>query len=99
MLGRQRVPHGAKGDLELELWRRHGMTDPAPSTVATALVPLRRGDGLIALLLAGVFSLAAASRMYVGSCGQCHDDGVYTVTAKALAEGNGYRLISLPGEP
>lgn len=28
-----------------------------------------------------------------------HDDGVYTVTAKALAEGKGYRIISLPGSP
>ncbi|MCF6157956.1 MAG: hypothetical protein E3K32_05160 [wastewater metagenome] len=28
-----------------------------------------------------------------------HDDGVYAVTAKALAEGKGYRIISLPGSP
>ncbi len=28
-----------------------------------------------------------------------HDDGVYAVTGKALAEGKGYRIISLPGEP
>ena len=27
-----------------------------------------------------------------------HDDGIYLVTAKALAEGKGYRIISLPGE-
>lgn len=27
-----------------------------------------------------------------------HDDGIYVVTAKALAEGNGYRIISLPSE-
>ena len=27
-----------------------------------------------------------------------HDDGIYIVTAKALAEGKGYRIISLPGE-
>ena len=25
-----------------------------------------------------------------------HDDGIYLVTAKALAEGKGYRIISLP---
>ena len=28
-----------------------------------------------------------------------HDDGIYLVTAKALAEGRGYRIISLPGGP
>ena len=27
-----------------------------------------------------------------------HDDGIYLVTAKALAEGKGYRIISLPAE-
>jgi len=75
------------------------MIDPAPSPVATALVRLRRRDALAALLLAAVLALCAAGRMYVGSCGQCHDDGIYTVTAKALAEGDGYRLVSLPGEP
>ena len=28
-----------------------------------------------------------------------HDDGIYLVTAKALAEGKGYRIVSLPGDP
>jgi len=28
-----------------------------------------------------------------------HDDGLYLVTARALAEGRGYRIESLPGEP
>ena len=27
-----------------------------------------------------------------------HDDGIYLVTAKALAEGKGYRIINLPAE-
>src|SRR5262249_60220296 len=31
--------------------------------------------------------------------GGFHDDGIYVTTAKALASGNGYRIISLPGEP
>ena len=30
--------------------------------------------------------------------GMHHDDGVYLVTAKALAEGKGYRIISLPDQ-
>lgn len=32
------------------------------------------------------------------AAGTYHDDGIYMVTAKALAEGKGYRIISLPGE-
>src|SRR5512140_3524759 len=28
-----------------------------------------------------------------------HDDGVYWVTAKSIAEGGGYRIPSLPGAP
>jgi hypothetical protein len=28
-----------------------------------------------------------------------HDDGIYLVTAKALAEWEGYRIISLPTNP
>jgi hypothetical protein len=31
--------------------------------------------------------------------GLFHDDGIYAVTAKSLAEGNGYRIVSLPGTP
>jgi hypothetical protein len=32
------------------------------------------------------------------AAGTYHDDGVYMVTAKAMAEGKGYRIISLPQE-
>ena len=28
-----------------------------------------------------------------------HDDGLYTVLAKSLADGTGYRLVSLPSSP
>ena len=31
--------------------------------------------------------------------GHFHDDGVYLTTARSLAEGSGYRILSLPGEP
>lgn len=31
--------------------------------------------------------------------GMMHDDALYVVSAKALADGNGYRIGSLPGEP
>ena len=40
-----------------------------------------------------------SARLVTSACGVYHDDGIYVATAKALAEGRGYRLINLPGEP
>lgn len=37
--------------------------------------------------------------MTIGVSGVFHDDGIYLSTAKALAEGQGYRLINLPDAP
>jgi hypothetical protein len=37
--------------------------------------------------------------MVPGVCGVFHDDGVYVSTAKAMAQGYGYRLINLPYSP
>ena len=34
-----------------------------------------------------------------GVCGAYHDDAIYVITAKAIAEGDGYRLINLPDSP
>jgi len=42
---------------------------------------------------------AYAISMFLPSAGMFHDDGLYAVTARALAEGQGYRIISLPGSP
>lgn len=59
----------------------------------------RRKDLVIAALLV-VCTLAAGSMMIVPRVtGVFHDDGIYLSTAKSLAEGHGYRLISLPGAP
>lgn len=51
-----------------------------------------------------VAALAVVGPAYViaffaPAAGFFHDDGIYIVTAKALAEGRGYRIISLPSEP
>lgn len=40
-----------------------------------------------------------AWQMVPGVSGIFHDDGIYVCTAKALAQGQGYRLINLPGSP
>jgi hypothetical protein len=53
--------------------------------------------------LAGVCAAAALAVVYwtalsAPAVGAFHDDGIYAVTAKALATGRGYRILSLPGE-
>ncbi len=52
------------------------------------------GALLAAAVLAGRLVLAAPAAV-----GQWQDDGVYLVTARALAAGEGYRRIDLPGHP
>jgi hypothetical protein len=37
--------------------------------------------------------------MVSGVCGVFHDDAIYISTAKALSQGEGYRLINLPNSP
>lgn len=62
-------------------------------------VDLQRHDWLAALGLAVLVLLAGSWRMAPGVCGAYHDDGIYVSTAEALATGQGYRLIDVPGSP
>jgi hypothetical protein len=59
----------------------------------------RSQDGFICFILFLIFLIAGYSQIVGGVCGIYHDDGVYVITAKALAEGEGYRLINLPDAP
>ena len=62
-------------------------------------VKISRRIGLflfLVLAVAGVLYYAAISPQQFGSL---HDDSIYVTTAKALATGQGYRIISLPYEP
>lgn len=54
---------------------------------------------IVALAVAAVAIALGAACLIPDACGSFHDDGIYVVTAKALAEGRGYRLIHLPGAP
>ena len=56
-------------------------------------------DILIAIGLGALFIFFGFWLMTVGVCGIFHDDGIYVSTAKALAQGDGYRLINLPDSP
>ncbi len=63
----------------------------------TRSVILISGWPLVVLLALALSSLAFFSAQNI--VGLFHDDGIYVVVAKALSEGSGYRIVSLPGEP
>lgn len=56
-------------------------------------------DLFVALLLGILTCITAYSQMVPGVCGTFHDDAIYVANATALASGEGYRLINLPGAP
>jgi hypothetical protein len=56
-------------------------------------------DPLIVAGLAVLVLILGYWRMVPQVCGGFHDDGIYVITAKALAQGHGYRLTYLPGAP
>ena len=58
-----------------------------------------RKDVLVAAGLAIVVLVAGCWYMVLGVSGNFHDDAIYVSTAKALAQGEGYRLINLPNSP
>jgi len=50
---------------------------------------------IVALLLGGAAFWGANKQIL----GLFHDDAIYAVAGKALASGDGYRIVSLPGAP
>ena len=60
---------------------------------------LTQRDFYFALLLLVLTLILGSEQMVKGVTGVYHDDGIYVSTAKALAEGKGYRLINLPDSP
>lgn len=51
---------------------------------------------VLALIHCALLAWRSRAMPYLGSL---HDDSVYWVTAKSLAEGKGYRVLSFPGQP
>src|SRR6266705_2321119 len=83
-----------------------GSTKPPDDPVATAETSPSTKEanerGLPILIF--IVLLFAACLLYYAVLtperfGAYHDDGIYVTTAKALATGQGYRIISLPYEP
>ena len=65
------------------------MADPAVS----------RRFWLVAVFLGVLLAGAAFWGAQRDAFGLFHDDGIYAVVAKSLAQGDGYRIVSLPGGP
>src|SRR4030095_2426705 len=82
------------------------VSEKSKSDVATAseveMSKPPKAPRLMGLLL--LFILAGSGFLYYVAIspqrfGRGHDDSVYVTTAKALATGEGYRIISLPYQP
>jgi hypothetical protein len=69
---------------------------PDKPSFASTLIPR---DWYLALFFVLLSMLLGSWYMVVGVSGVFHDDAIYISTAKALAEGRGYRLINLPEAP
>ena len=72
-------------------------TPPAASASRPSLLPAARA--LAPLLAAALAFAVAASIVAPYPVGIFHDDGVYLILAKSIANGDGYRYLHLPGAP
>lgn len=72
---------------------------PATEIPSSASDLGRRLERLVPLLLIFVVFLAAVLCITPWPVGAYEDDAIYTLLAKALATGEGYRMINLPGAP
>src|SRR5437867_3443068 len=79
------VQAGVDGERETD--RMEGRRNPNRLTFMT----------LIIILLCA--TLVYSTTLNPERFGGYHDDGIYVTTAKALATGQGYRIVSLPYEP
>jgi hypothetical protein len=60
---------------------------------------LRVPERMVLLSVAVLVAVVAVLTVTPWPVGAFQDDAMYTVLAKSLAEGHGYRFINLPGEP
>ncbi|MEJ2546154.1 MAG: hypothetical protein P8Y99_18985, partial [Calditrichaceae bacterium] len=56
-------------------------------------------DYIYAALLALLSFTLCFQYIVPAVCGVYHDDAIYVITAKAIAQGDGYRLLNLPNTP
>lgn len=77
------------------------MTSGVPPAGAgvSGSAPSVRIDRLLPFLLGALVLLVAVVTITPWPVGAFQDDAIYTLLAKALATGEGYRMINLPGAP
>jgi hypothetical protein len=74
-------------------------TPDAPSGVPRSVRVPALALGAVGIAAGLIFlGWAYGAALRAPAFGMFHDDGIYAVTAKALATGRGYRIVSLPGE-
>lgn len=56
-------------------------------------------ENVVLVALLAIVAVVAVATITPWPVGAFQDDAIYTVLAKSLAEGNGFRFINLPGEP
>ncbi len=61
--------------------------------------PQARFDRFVPLVVCALVLLVAILTISPGPVGSFEDDGIYTVLARSLASGEGFRLTNLPGSP
>src|SRR5260370_14515344 len=75
------------------------MAPQAPSGTRRRAVAAAVGVGVVCAGAASLFvGWAYWTALHAPAVGMFHDDGIYAVTAKALATGRGYHIVSLPTE-
>ena len=70
-----------------------------PPDAASGARRRQPSEALPAILLAALALAFAAMAISPWPVGVFQDDGIYTVLAKALATGHGFRYLNIPGEP
>lgn len=70
-----------------------------PDDIHTEECSILRRDKCAALAFAALAVLLGSFLIVDGVSGAYHDDGIYVTVAKAIAQGDGYRLIHLPDAP
>ena len=75
------------------------MTTSAPVAPSSSLLAALSLDRLLPIALMAIVFFAAMLSVTPWPVGAFQDDAVYTLLAKSLATGEGYRMINLPGSP
>ena len=78
---------------------RGGRTLPPISRLVASDMSAERLDRLLPVIVGATATLIAIAVMGSWPVGAYQDDAMYVVLAKALASGEGYRYLNLPGHP